>query len=199
MDIVQLAKAGLAVHKLSKDDVLNILSRVELTAAIESVRKSYFAQDARAAVQSAITHLEVAEAASLERTRVRQPSTIAGVPILSLDAVTRYHEVRYHFFLLLYIYASMCIFYYSLGEKKLVVYTFDKMKKAEAELLDFHNKADLTTPGNYLNPANWRFIKKPLPLSPEDYEQVVESMASWDISDADVDAVSGPRKSAEGG
>jgi hypothetical protein len=179
MDILNLARTGLTVRQLTNEDIVSIFGRLEMSAAAEAMRKAQFARDQKAAIVAAITHLEAAEAASRERVKTQNNFNILGIDFMSKDAVFRAHEVRYHWFVLFCIYVTMATLYYVIGEMELAVDALKKLQEATESWAKFRDNVEWT-PGHYLNPGNWRYLMKKLPISVEELEEFGEIVSTWE-------------------
>lgn len=184
MGILEIAKAGATVYNLSKEDICDLLIHIDLTAAAEAVRKSYIANDQKAAVYSAINHLEGAESIIRQKLNTGKNINLLGIEFMSIDAAFRAHEIRYKFFELFYIYACMATLYYKIGEKKLTAYCAKRLMETITLWNKFNSDVEWT-PGHYLNPKNWRYLNKRLPISADDLELFINIARKWNISDED--------------
>ena len=178
MDLLSVARTGMAVHQLTQEDLAAIFGRLEMSAAAEAMRKSKIARDPKVAVLTAISHLEAAEAASRERVKTSDNYEILGIGFMSNDAALRAHEVRYHWFALFYIYVAMTTLYYQLEEWELAVDSFQKLGAALEGWQKFRSGVEWT-PGHYLNPKNWRYLAKELPITTEEVSEFIEIFCKW--------------------
>lgn len=178
MDIITLAKSAHSLHKLTKDDIFDVLNKAELSAAAEAIRKSTFAKDPRGSIYSAISHLEVAEALCLEKIKSKDGYDVAGLFFMSNDMAFRAHEIRHYSFTLFHIYSVMGIFYYGLGEIRLADNILCKLVDAMNAWEKFRLQVDWT-PGHYMNPKNWKFINRELPITPEQLDEFQDIAKNW--------------------
>lgn len=179
MDLLTIAKTGVTIYSLSAEDLVSIFGRLEMTAAEESLRKASMAKDPTGSIYLAIGHLESAERASLQHVDVDKDVALHFFRLMSNAASFRAHEVRYHWFCLFYIYTAMATLYHMLGEGALANDAIRKLNDAGERAAAFITSVEWT-PGHYLNPGNWRYLSKELPIQPEEVEAFIEISAGWD-------------------
>jgi len=152
----------------------------------KTVTRPDTSNDIRGSVYAAITHLEAAEIGSLQRVEAGEDIKLPrGFRLMSNAAAFRAHEVRYHWFCLMYIYVSMATLYYKVGEKRLAYDAIQKLMEATKKWNAFSETVEWT-PGHYLNPGNWRYLQKALPIEGEQVDAFFDIINTWDISDADL-------------